>query len=148
MLLVTQRRCSVIKMAIVACFLLHTNCHAKDSNESNFNNQKSEKYNSISWLKRIADKGTQEASLKTKSDKYDFKRMFSDDLFDMDTLRKTSFEIMDTGIPSKVGYGFLMGYTSGFCLKKVCVEGLWCGVVWSSGRTWYVMCGMNAWQGV
>lgn len=79
---------------------------------------KKNKNDSISWLKKIADKG-QEANLKAKTEKYDFKKIFSDDIFDIDTLRKTSFEILDTGIPSKVGYGFLMGYTSGFCLKKV-----------------------------
>ena len=79
---------------------------------------KKEKHDPISWLKRIADKG-EEASLKAKADKYDFKNLFSEDIFDMDTLRKTSFEIMDTGVPSKVGYGFLMGYSSGYCLKKV-----------------------------
>ena len=57
--------------------------------------------------------------MRAKNDKYDFKKIFSEDIFDIDQLRRTSFEIMDTGIPSKVGYGFLMGYTSGFCLKKV-----------------------------
>ena len=78
----------------------------------------SDKSEAISWLKRIADKG-QEATLRAKADKYDFKKIFSEDVFDIDRLRKSSFELLDAGVPSKIGYGFLMGYTSGFCLKKV-----------------------------
>eukprot|EP00428_Durinskia_dybowskii_P079019 CAMPEP_0170361404 /NCGR_PEP_ID=MMETSP0117_2-20130122/3788_1 /TAXON_ID=400756 /ORGANISM="Durinskia baltica, Strain CSIRO CS-38" /LENGTH=162 /DNA_ID=CAMNT_0010615767 /DNA_START=117 /DNA_END=605 /DNA_ORIENTATION=+ len=27
--------------------------------------------------------------------------------------------IFESGVPSQVGYGFMMGYSSGFCLKKV-----------------------------
>jgi hypothetical protein len=117
-----QRRCFILK-AIIACFLLMSSCHAMNSSADS--DSKKEKYDSISWLKKIADKG-QEATLRAKTEKYDFKKVFSDDIFDIEKLRKSSFEIMDTGIPSKVGYGFLMGYTSGFCLKKViyCIQSL------------------------
>jgi hypothetical protein len=101
-----------LMVILLCCFLVDIHCLASPEK------QKGGKSDSISWLKRIADKGHEE-SLKTNTKKYDFKKLFSDDVFDMDTLRKTSFEIMDTGIPSKAGYGFLMGYTSGYCLKKV-----------------------------
>lgn len=101
-------------IVIYWCFLVITNSHTCATPINN----KKEPHESINWLKRIADKG-QEANLRAKNDKYDFKKIFSEDHFDMDTLRKTSFELLDTGIPSKIGYGFLMGYTSGFCLKKV-----------------------------
>ena len=102
-----------LKSIVICCFLLLTSCRSFAVNDI-----KKEQNDSISWLKRLADKG-QEANLRAKNDKYDFKKIFSEDIFDIDQLRRTSFEIMDTGIPSKVGYGFLMGYTSGFCLKKV-----------------------------
>ena len=32
---------------------------------------------------------------------------------------KKIHEAMDTGVPTKLGYGFLMGYSSGYCVKKV-----------------------------
>lgn len=32
---------------------------------------------------------------------------------------KKAHEIFDNGAPGQIGYGFLMGYSSGFCLKKV-----------------------------
>lgn len=79
---------------------------------------KNDKYESINWLKRIADKN-QDANLRAKTQRYDFKNIFTSDVFDLDQLKKSSFELLDSGIPSKVGYGFLMGYTSGICLKKV-----------------------------
>ena len=34
-------------------------------------------------------------------------------------LGKTVYYTIDSGAPGKIGYGFLMGYSSGFCLKKV-----------------------------
>jgi uncharacterized membrane protein (Fun14 family) len=38
--------------------------------------------------------------------------------FLQDAGRKTH-EILQNGVPGQIGYGFLMGYSSGFCLKKV-----------------------------
>lgn len=38
--------------------------------------------------------------------------------FIQDAGRKTH-EILQNGVPGQIGYGFLMGYSSGFCLKKV-----------------------------
>ena len=32
---------------------------------------------------------------------------------------KKAHEILSNGVPGQIGYGFLMGYSSGFCLKKV-----------------------------
>lgn len=72
----------------------------------------------IDWLRRLSEKG-QTASLRAKAETKDFKNIFSEDKFNINNLRKSSVELMDTGIPSKMGYGFMMGYTSGFCLKKI-----------------------------
>lgn len=32
---------------------------------------------------------------------------------------KKTHEVLQNGVPGQIGYGFLMGYSSGFCLKKV-----------------------------
>lgn len=37
----------------------------------------------------------------------------------LEELGKSVYYSIDNGVPGKVGYGFLMGYSSGFCLKKV-----------------------------
>lgn len=42
-----------------------------------------------------------------------FRSLFPDDP------SKRVHEIISNGIPGQIGYGFLMGYSSGFCLKKV-----------------------------
>lgn len=43
--------------------------------------------------------------------------------FTIDRVLKDSsnvlFNAMESGVPAQAGYGFLMGYSSGYCLKKV-----------------------------
>jgi hypothetical protein len=36
-----------------------------------------------------------------------------------DDISRSAYDAIETGVPGKVGYGFLMGYSSGFFLKKV-----------------------------
>lgn len=45
------------------------------------------------------------------------KKMLPDDIYERVT--KSTHEAIESGAVGKVGYGFLMGYSSGFCLKKV-----------------------------
>ena len=106
-------------LLVILCNLFLLNCCAASAEQQDYSRGKSE---SISWLKRIADKSPQQSNQSTKNFKHDFRKIFAEDKFDINKLRKTSFEIMDSGIPSKVGYGFLMGYTSGIFLKKVGIQ--------------------------
>jgi len=46
-----------------------------------------------------------------------FRSLLPDDL--LADPSKRVHEIISNGIPGQIGYGFLMGYSSGFCLKKV-----------------------------
>lgn len=39
--------------------------------------------------------------------------------FNVEDLGKSLYEMIEYGAPGKIGYGFMMGYSSGFCLKKV-----------------------------
>lgn len=41
-----------------------------------------------------------------------------DDKF-IDNMNKNIVNFFESAIPSQIGYGFIMGYSSGFCLKKV-----------------------------
>lgn len=47
----------------------------------------------------------------------DFKKMVKGEL--QDGSLKGVRELFESGVPKEVGYGFLMGYSSGFCIKKV-----------------------------
>jgi uncharacterized membrane protein (Fun14 family) len=37
----------------------------------------------------------------------------------MDNMNNNVVNFFESGLPGKIGYGFMMGYSSGFCLKKV-----------------------------
>jgi hypothetical protein len=37
---------------------------------------------------------------------------------DLKVAGKSFYELIESGSPGKIGYGFMMGYSSGFCLKK------------------------------
>mmetsp|Transcript_3136 Transcript_3136/g.4850 ORF Transcript_3136/g.4850 Transcript_3136/m.4850 type:complete len:189 (-) Transcript_3136:140-706(-) len=70
----------------------------------------------IEWLKKLAE-NSKRAIDDSRSD--DFKKYIPNSSFDFETLSKQTFDVVDHGIPAKVGYGFLAGYSSGFCLKRV-----------------------------
>lgn len=39
--------------------------------------------------------------------------------FELKNIEIQLYDWVENGAPGKIGYGFLMGYSSGFCLKKV-----------------------------
>ena len=44
---------------------------------------------------------------------------FNAETFEMKDIEVLLYDWVENGAPGKIGYGFLMGYSSGFCLKKV-----------------------------
>lgn len=68
------------------------------------------------WLKKLADSG-KKAEDDSKST--NFKKFISSDVFEFEQLSEKALAAIESGLPGKIGYGFLMGYSSGFCLKKV-----------------------------
>lgn len=46
---------------------------------------------------------------------------FNPEKINIEELGKSFYELIEYGSPGKIGYGFMMGYSSGFCLKKVVV---------------------------
>jgi hypothetical protein len=44
---------------------------------------------------------------------------FNHENFDMKNIEISLYDLIENGAPGKIGYGFMMGYSSGFCLKKV-----------------------------
>lgn len=79
-----------------------------------FNEESDDSKSSIEWLKKIA-KDAKDGQEAAKEDI--FKKFRPSGLFD--DISKQAYEAIESGAPGKIGYGFLMGYSSGFCLKKV-----------------------------
>jgi hypothetical protein len=74
---------------------------------------------SSDWFKKIADNGKRAMD---DSKATNFKKFIPSDAFDFDQLSEKTLAAIESGMPGKIGYGFLMGYSSGFCLKKVCTQ--------------------------
>jgi hypothetical protein len=55
-----------------------------------------------------------------KNDSFEILKQPNFEKFDLQTAGKSFYELVENGAPGKIGYGFMMGYSSGFCLKKVC----------------------------
>ena len=73
------------------------------------------------WINKFAKKGKEAIGIATDFKKVGIPTDFSS-IFNEDIISKASakaHEIMDTGAPGQIGYGFMMGYSSGYCLKKV-----------------------------
>jgi hypothetical protein len=71
---------------------------------------------SLDFLKNLsqeAKKGMDDSNPDSIS-KYISKTLYDD-------LSRNAYDAIETGIPGKIGYGFLMGYSTGFCMKKVCI---------------------------
>jgi hypothetical protein len=44
---------------------------------------------------------------------------FNSENVDVKAMEVSLYDLIEYGSPGKIGYGFMMGYSSGFCLKKV-----------------------------
>jgi len=70
------------------------------------------------WINKFAKKGKDAiGDFKKVGLPTDFSSIFNDDIISKASAK--AHEIMDTGAPGQIGYGFMMGYSSGYCLKKV-----------------------------
>lgn len=79
----------------------HTRASLADSGSSNNNGD-----DFIAWLKKFADRRENQTS------------KFNADDF-LDSASRSVAQVMENGVVGKVGYGFMMGYASGLCIKKV-----------------------------
>lgn len=86
---------------------------------SNINLTKCEKDDD--WMNKFAKKGKEAIGnvdfKKVGLSSTDFSSIFSEDIISKASAK--AHAIMDTGAPGQIGYGFMMGYSSGYCLKKV-----------------------------
>jgi len=53
-----------------------------------------------------------------KSEPFDFEKMIAEQ-FDENGSFSSVRKLFETGVPGQIGYGFIMGYSSGFCMKKI-----------------------------
>lgn len=72
------------------------------------------KKNISDYLRTFAEKGM--AAVDAYKGR-DLDTLFRDDTYAIASLKAR--DIIERGIPGQVGYGFLVGYASGFCVKKV-----------------------------
>eukprot|EP00599_Poterioochromonas_sp_BG-1_P003078 CAMPEP_0173149420 /NCGR_PEP_ID=MMETSP1105-20130129/10318_1 /TAXON_ID=2985 /ORGANISM="Ochromonas sp., Strain BG-1" /LENGTH=188 /DNA_ID=CAMNT_0014064289 /DNA_START=146 /DNA_END=712 /DNA_ORIENTATION=- len=64
------------------------------------------------------NEGEKSNTKKNDGEAFDFEKLLASQLAEGGTLNGVK-RLFESGVPSQFGYGFLMGYSSGFCLKKV-----------------------------
>ena len=79
----------------------------------------SEEDRTTDWLKKMAENGKRAID---DSKVENFKKYIPSDFLDLDDLSEKTLGAIESGMPGKIGYGFLMGFSSGFCLKKVTID--------------------------
>jgi len=55
---------------------------------------------------------------KIQDDAFDFEKLIASQFDETGSLNGVK-KFIESGLPGQVGYGFVMGYSSGFCLKKI-----------------------------
>mmetsp|Transcript_22058 Transcript_22058/g.20053 ORF Transcript_22058/g.20053 Transcript_22058/m.20053 type:complete len:185 (-) Transcript_22058:29-583(-) len=68
----------------------------------------------ISFISKLAKQG-KEALFNVDPD---FEKTFTS-ILSVDKASKSVHELFESGLPGQLGYGFMMGYSSGYCLKKL-----------------------------
>jgi uncharacterized membrane protein (Fun14 family) len=90
------------------------------SSSSNFARcDKNNKDDDDNWMNKFAKKGKDalgNIDIKNGIPK-DFSSIFNEDIINKASAK--AHELMEGGLPVQVSYGFMMGYSSGYCLKKV-----------------------------
>lgn len=64
------------------------------------------------------NEGEKSNTKKNDGEAFDFEKLLASQLAEGGALNGVK-KLFESGVPSQFGYGFLMGYSSGFCLKKV-----------------------------